>query len=85
MEGTPTKQTIQESFRGASTRRTYKTYQTQFEAFCKSRKNGLSPVVASSDDCTDFFHHLYSLGRKARTIDSAKTALVAFFKMHNVE
>ncbi|RHY25336.1 hypothetical protein DYB32_008377 [Aphanomyces invadans] len=47
MEGTPTKQTIQESFRGASTSRTYKTYQTQFEAFCTSQKNGLNPVVAS--------------------------------------
>ncbi|RHY08825.1 hypothetical protein DYB25_008988 [Aphanomyces astaci] len=85
MEETPTKQTIQASFRGASTRRTYATYQKQFEAFCATHKQGTDPVTASTEDCTDFFHHLYSLGRKARTIDSAKTALVAYFKDNNVE
>ena len=85
MEGTPTKQTIQDSFRGASTRRTYETYQKQFQAFCANHKQGMDPVAATTEDCTDFFHHLYTMGRKARTIDSAKTALVAFFKQHNIE
>ena len=83
MEGTPTKQTIQDSFRGASTRRTYETFQKQFEAFCANHKQGTDPVAATTEDCTDFFRHLYTMGRKARTIDCAKTALVAFFKKHN--
>ncbi|ETV96183.1 hypothetical protein H310_10377 [Aphanomyces invadans] len=51
------KQTIEELFRGASTRRAYDT----------------------PDDCTDFFHHLYTNGKKARTIDVAKSALVAHY------
>ncbi|KAF0684306.1 Aste57867_23703 [Aphanomyces stellatus] len=85
MESVPTKQTIQDSFRGASTRRTYTTYQNQFQEFCTTYKHGLDPVNATADDCTDFFHHLYSLGRKPCTVDSAKTALVAFFKEHQVE
>ncbi|KAF0684832.1 Aste57867_23220 [Aphanomyces stellatus] len=85
MESVPTKQTIQDSFRGASTRRIYTTYQNQFQEFCTTYKHGLDPVNATADDCTDFFHHLYSLGRKPRTVDSAKTALVAFFKEHQVE
>ncbi|KAF0718771.1 hypothetical protein AaE_010558 [Aphanomyces astaci] len=42
-------------------------------------------MTACTEVCTDFFHHLYSLERKARTIDSAKTALVAYFKEKNVE
>ncbi|KAH9133727.1 hypothetical protein AeRB84_020241, partial [Aphanomyces euteiches] len=35
--------------------------------------------------CTDYFHHLFSLGRKARTVDTAKTALVAYFKDHKID
>ncbi|RHY12997.1 hypothetical protein DYB36_007847 [Aphanomyces astaci] len=85
MESVPTKQTIQDSFRGASTRRTYLTYQTQFQEFCVSHKHGLDPAAATTEDCTDFFHHLYSLGRKPRTVDSAKTSLVAYFKDQHVE
>ncbi|RLO04817.1 hypothetical protein DYB28_011323 [Aphanomyces astaci] len=83
-ERTPTKQTIQDSFHGASTRRTYSTYQRQFEAFCAHHKNGLNPNAATTEDCTDFLHHLYSMGRKARTVDSAKTALVSFFKESSI-
>ncbi|RHX97799.1 hypothetical protein DYB36_012670 [Aphanomyces astaci] len=83
-ERTPTKQTIQDSFHGASTRRTYSTYQRQFEAFCAHHKNGLNPNAATPEDCTDFLHHLYSMGRKARTVDSAKTALVSFFKESSI-
>ncbi|ETV65989.1 hypothetical protein H257_17409 [Aphanomyces astaci] len=56
------------------------TYQLQFEASCAHHKNGLNPNAATPEDCTDFLHHLYSLGRKARTVNSAKTALVLFFK-----
>ncbi|KAF0701500.1 hypothetical protein As57867_008004, partial [Aphanomyces stellatus] len=85
MEAVPSKQTIQDSFRGASTRRTYSTYQRQFQQFCENEKDGKDPLTASVEDCTDFFHHLYAVGRKARTIDSAKTALVAFFNEHNVQ
>ncbi|RHZ42016.1 hypothetical protein DYB26_011731 [Aphanomyces astaci] len=48
-------------------------------------KQGTDPMTACTEVCTDFFHHLYSLERKARTIDSAKTALVAYFKEKNVE
>ncbi|ETV83043.1 hypothetical protein H257_04786 [Aphanomyces astaci] len=85
MESVPTKQTIQESFRGASTRRTYLTYQMQFQEFCVSHKHGLVPAAATTEDCTDFFHHLYSLGRKPRTVNFAKTSLVAYFKDQHVE
>ncbi|KAG9399724.1 hypothetical protein AC1031_011602 [Aphanomyces cochlioides] len=80
----PTKETIQDAFLGASTRRTYSTYQRQFEEFLRLNKP-VSPINATHDDCTDFLHHLYSMGRKARTIDSAKTALVAYFKNHNID
>ena len=80
----PSKQAIQDSFHGASTRRTYTTYQKQFQEFCDSTKDGLLPELASTEDCTDFFHHLYSLGRKARTVDLAKTSLVAFFNVKGV-
>ncbi|KAF0701635.1 Aste57867_7937 [Aphanomyces stellatus] len=73
------KQTIEESFRGTSTRRAYGTYQKQFESFLQARKGGIAPETASTMDCTDFFHHLYSSGKKARTIDLAKSALVAYF------
>ncbi|RHY99188.1 hypothetical protein DYB35_011334, partial [Aphanomyces astaci] len=52
----------------------------QFEAFYAHHKNGLNPNAATLEDCTDFLHHLYSLGRKAGSVDSAKTALVSFFK-----
>ncbi|ETV68370.1 hypothetical protein H257_15691 [Aphanomyces astaci] len=84
MERTPTKQTIQDSYHGASTRSTYSTYQRQFEAFCAHHKNGLNPNAATPEDCTDFLHPLYSMGRKSRTVDSAKTALVSFFKESSI-
>ncbi|ETV96638.1 hypothetical protein H310_10329 [Aphanomyces invadans] len=73
------KKTIQESFHGASTRRAYTTYQKQFEAFLRLNKDGLDPREAGTEECTDFFHHMYTQGRKARTIDLAKSALVAYF------
>ncbi|KAF0698069.1 Aste57867_11289 [Aphanomyces stellatus] len=69
------KQTIEESFRGASTRRAYGTYQKQFESFLNAHKGGIAPETASTVDCTDFFHHLYPSGKKTRTIDLAKSAL----------
>ncbi|RHY52842.1 hypothetical protein DYB30_011013, partial [Aphanomyces astaci] len=52
----------------------------QFEAFYAHHKNGLNPNAATLEDCTDFLHHLYSLGRKTGSVDSVKTALVSFFK-----
>ncbi|KAH9102343.1 hypothetical protein LEN26_002775 [Aphanomyces euteiches] len=85
MSVVPSKKVIQDSFQGASTRRAYSTYQRQFEAYCVEKKDGLSPVTATANDCTDFFHHLYSLGRKARTVDAAKTALVSYFNQHKVQ
>ena len=76
--------TIEEAFRGESTRRAYGTYQKQFEAFLLANKGGISPEVASTEDCTDFFHHLYTSAKKARTFDLAKSALVAFFSTKRV-
>ncbi|KAH9140505.1 hypothetical protein AeRB84_015274 [Aphanomyces euteiches] len=84
MAQVPSKETIEESFHGASTRKVYKTYQNQFVAFCKENKRGLLPEQASAKECTDFFHYLYSNGKSARTIDSAKAALVAFFTTKNI-
>jgi integrase len=80
----PSKKTIQESFHGASTRRAYTTYQKQFEAFIQTHQNGIDPGAAGIEECTDFFHHLYSQGKKARTIDLAKSALVAYFNARRV-
>ncbi|RHY00348.1 hypothetical protein DYB25_008292 [Aphanomyces astaci] len=73
------KKSIQDSFHGASTRRAYTTYQKQFEAFLRMHKEGIDPREAGTEECTDFFHHMYTQGRKARTIDLAKSALVAYF------
>ncbi len=80
----PSKKTIQDSFHGATTRRAYNTYQKQFEAFLKTHKSGIDPSTTGTEDCTDFFHHLYSQGKKARTIDLAKSALVTFFNARGV-
>ncbi|RHZ26678.1 hypothetical protein DYB31_008489 [Aphanomyces astaci] len=74
----PSKATIQGSFRSKSTLRTYRTYQKQFAEYCKQLP-GVEPEAETPSVCTDFFHHLYSQGKTARTVDSAKTALVAFF------
>ncbi|ETV68355.1 hypothetical protein H257_15676 [Aphanomyces astaci] len=86
------KKTIQDSFHGASTRRAYETYHNQFVAFLKSTKRGAGPREAGTVECTDFFHHMYTQGRKSRIIDLAKSALVAYFapmrkynKQHNVD
>ncbi|KAG9415341.1 hypothetical protein AC1031_008779 [Aphanomyces cochlioides] len=84
MELVPSKKTIQDAFLGASTRRSYATYQRQFEDYCKQAKGGVDPESATAETCTDFFHHLVTLRRKARTVDAAKTALVAYFKDRNV-
>ncbi|KAH9112956.1 hypothetical protein LEN26_013210 [Aphanomyces euteiches] len=84
-QATPCKQTIEQSFLGVSTRRTYASYQRQFEEFCKHEKDGIDPASATAEICTDYFHHLFSLGRKARTVDTAKTALVAYFKDHKID
>ncbi|RHY14437.1 hypothetical protein DYB36_004799 [Aphanomyces astaci] len=81
---TASKQTIEESFRGTSTRRAYDTYQKQFETFHQANKPGTALEAASTEDCTDFFHALYSRGIKARTIDVAKSALVAYFNSKRV-
>ncbi|KAH9134406.1 hypothetical protein AeRB84_019787 [Aphanomyces euteiches] len=82
MDGMPSKQ---ESFLGASTRWTYRTYQHQFLEHLQDATGGKDPLTATSDDCTDFLDHLYSLGRKARTIVCAKTAMVALFKNRKVD
>ncbi|CAK4556228.1 unnamed protein product, partial [Aphanomyces euteiches] len=47
--------------------------------------DGIDPASATAEICTDYFHHLFSLGRKARTVDTAKTALVAYFKDHKID
>ncbi|RHY14623.1 hypothetical protein DYB36_004968 [Aphanomyces astaci] len=78
------KQTIEESFRGTSTRRAYDTYQQQFEAFLQAHKTGTALEAASTEYCTDFFHALYTRGLTARTIDVAKSALVAYFNSKRV-
>ncbi|KAF0694265.1 Aste57867_14860 [Aphanomyces stellatus] len=75
----PSKATIQGSFRSKATHRTYATYQRQFVEYCKSIP-GTNPQLATPTVCTDFFHHLYGQGKTARTVDSAKTALVAYFQ-----
>ncbi|RHY45213.1 hypothetical protein DYB38_012225 [Aphanomyces astaci] len=80
----PSKKTIQESFHGASTRRAYTTYQKQFEMFLQTQKGGIDPTTSGTEECTDFFHYLYSQGKKARTIDLAKSALVAYFNARRV-
>ncbi|RHY87450.1 hypothetical protein DYB35_009716 [Aphanomyces astaci] len=78
------KQTIEESFHGTSTRRAYDTYQQQFEAFLQAHKTGTALEAASTEDCTDFFHALYTRGLTARTIDVDKSALVAYFNSKRV-
>ncbi|ETV65408.1 hypothetical protein H257_17869 [Aphanomyces astaci] len=78
------KATIQGSFRSKSTLRTYQTYQNQFSKFCKDVL-AINPAGATPVACIVFFHHLYSLGKTARTVDSAKTALVAYFQALKVD
>ncbi|RQM29870.1 hypothetical protein B5M09_012308 [Aphanomyces astaci] len=78
------KQMIEDSFRGTSTRRAYDTYQQQFEAFLHAHKAGTALEAASTEDCTDFFQVLYTRGLTARTIDVAKSAFVAYFKSKRV-
>ncbi|RHZ19796.1 hypothetical protein DYB31_010363, partial [Aphanomyces astaci] len=85
MDAIPTKEAIQDAFHGTSTRRPYSTYQRQFLEYFQHVNSGKDPCATTTGDCTDFLHHLYSLGRKARTIDCAKTAMVAFFKERFVE
>ncbi|KAH9088710.1 hypothetical protein LEN26_019372 [Aphanomyces euteiches] len=51
----------------------------------KNTKRSCDLLAATTDDCTDFLHHLYTLGRKARTVDSTKTAMVALFKENKIE
>jgi integrase len=80
----PSKKTIKESFHGESTRRAYSTYQKQFETFIRQHKESVDPHAAGTEECTDFFHHLYSQGKKARTINQAKSALVAYFNAKGV-
>ncbi|CAK4212611.1 unnamed protein product, partial [Aphanomyces euteiches] len=80
----PSKETIQASFYGASTRRAYKTYQRQFEEYVRRADSCGDPREASTETCTDFFHFLYEQGKTARTIDQAKSALVAYFTSHNI-
>ena len=80
----PTKKTIEDAFQAKSTAKGYRTYQKQFFDFLAEFKDNLDPKLATSNDCTDFFHHIYGKGRTARTVDSAKTSLVAYFKEHRV-
>ncbi|CAK4082756.1 unnamed protein product, partial [Aphanomyces euteiches] len=80
----PSKRTIEEAFHGASTKRTYSTYQKQFEQFLMSRFGEFLPSQITVDDCTDFFHHLYDQGKKSSTVDLAKAALVAYFNANKV-
>lgn len=81
----PSKETITQAYHAKSTHKAYGTYQRQFIKYCQEYKGGIDPCTATHNDCTDFFHHLYSHGKKARTIDLAKTALVAFFSENNIK
>ena len=76
----PSKQTIGAAYQAKATKQTYATYQRQFLLYLK---DGMDPATASSTDCTDFFHYLYSQGKSARTIDLAKTSLVSYFMYDN--
>ncbi|RHY26441.1 hypothetical protein DYB32_007611 [Aphanomyces invadans] len=78
------KAAIEDAFLGANTKRTYSAYQRQFKEFCSTQKGGMDPKKATAADCTDFFHYLFSIGRKPTTVDTAKTALVSLFKEMNV-
>ncbi|KAG9403194.1 hypothetical protein AC1031_005843 [Aphanomyces cochlioides] len=80
----PSKKSIQDAFYGASTRRTHDTYQRQFLLYIQQNHGDTNPRSATTELCTDFLHHLYEKGRKARTIDLAKPALVAYFSSHGV-
>ncbi|KAH9142023.1 hypothetical protein AeRB84_013866 [Aphanomyces euteiches] len=80
----PSKRTIEEAFHGASTKRTYSTYQKQFEQFLMSRFGEFLPSQITVNDSTDFFHHLYDQGKKSSTVDLAKAALVAYFNANKV-
>ncbi|KAH9168422.1 hypothetical protein AeNC1_017922, partial [Aphanomyces euteiches] len=55
-----------------------------FEDFCVKHKDGLRGDAATPDDCTDFLHFLYENGRKSRTVDAAKNALVSYFKQRRI-
>jgi hypothetical protein len=81
---TPSKDVILDHLHATSTKGKYRTYQNQFIDFCQKKKNGLDPKHARPDDCTDFFYFLVSDGKSARTVDSAKTSFVNFFKDHNI-
>ncbi|KAF0717014.1 Aste57867_2542 [Aphanomyces stellatus] len=74
----PSKKTIQESFLGSYTRRAYKTYQTQFEAFLRLQKDGMDPCTAGTEECTDFFHHLYSQGKHPAKKTSKQSSMEEF-------
>ncbi|RHZ10295.1 hypothetical protein DYB26_011517 [Aphanomyces astaci] len=50
----------------------------QFETFMRTNKQCVEPHAAGTEECTDFFHFMYSQGKKARTIDQAKSALIAY-------
>ncbi|KAG9403795.1 hypothetical protein AC1031_005290 [Aphanomyces cochlioides] len=80
----PSKETIQDSFYGASTRRAYKTYQKQFEEYVRRTCNDMDPRGASTENCTDFFHFLYEQGKKARTIDQAKISEMLNLRWNDV-
>ena len=79
------KSTIEDAYHSISTKNIYATYQSQFLAFCESIDGGIEPLKATPKTVTDFFHYLYDKGRKSSTIDSAKTALAAFFRDNRVE
>jgi integrase len=80
------KETIEDCFYAPTSKRSYSTYQRQFFEYCRVHKNGLDPKIAQPSDCSDFFHYLYSEGEKtARTVDSAKSALVAFFNKNEIK
>ncbi|RHY07793.1 hypothetical protein DYB25_007310 [Aphanomyces astaci] len=50
----------------------------QFETFMRTNIQGVEPHAAGTEECTDFFHFMYSQGKKTRTIDQAKSALIAY-------
>ncbi|RHZ15375.1 hypothetical protein DYB31_006706 [Aphanomyces astaci] len=50
----------------------------QFETFMRTNKQRVEPHAAGTEECTDFFHFMYSQGKKTRTIDQAKSALIAY-------
>lgn len=79
----PSKDTISSAFHAKSTQKANRTYQKQFQTYCREKRNSLDAKLACHG-LYGFFHDMYTKGRKARTIDLAKTTPIAFFSGHKL-